>query len=237
MNISVVIPTKNEAENLRTIVPKIQRALGEDLLEIIAANSPSSDNTPEVVAELARKFPKFTLLDCPPGWGVSLRMGYAQAKGDWILSMDCDFLEDENDLKRMVAKAKEGYDMVIGSRYLVDSPMPGYPLSKKVVNRIYHLFIRYMLRIKIKDLTNNFKLFTADIAKNIPLQETHFAASAETGLYPALQGYKIVEVPVKWKQREHGIASFNIRKMAMSYARVFGRALAIRYGFKKIKKI
>jgi len=237
MKISVVIPTKNEAENLKRIVPKVKAVLGEHLLEIIAANSPSRDNTNEVAEQLQKEHPEFRLLQCPPGMGASLKLGYAAAKGDWILSIDCDFLNNDDDIRNVFEKAKEGYDGVIGSRYVPGGGLRGYPWLKKLANRTYHMFIRYVLGIPVNDLTNNFKFYKAEIAKSIPLTEPHFAANAETGVYPALMGYKLAEVPVMWIQRQYGTSTFSVTKLSYSYGRALLRALWRRYVTRSVKRV
>jgi dolichol-phosphate mannosyltransferase len=237
MKISVVIPTKNEAENLKRIVPAVKRILGENLLEIIAADTPGRDNTPEVAAQLSKEHPEFKLITCPPGMGASLRLGYAAAQGDWILSIDCDFLQNEQDIANVFSKAQEGnWDGVIGSRYVPGGGLRGYPFLKKLANRTYHLFLRHVLRIPVNDLTNNFKLYKADIMKSIPITEPHFAANAETGIYPALQGYKLAEVPVMWIQRQYGTSTFSVTKLAYSYGRALLRALSRRYVTRSVRR-
>jgi dolichol-phosphate mannosyltransferase len=235
MRISVVIPTKNEAENLKRIVPKVKNILGKDLLEIIAANSPCKDNTEEVAAQLEKEHPEFKLLPCPPGMGASLKIAYAAAKGDWILSIDADFLQNDKDIKNVIAKAKQGYDGVIGSRYIPGGGLRGYPFLKKMANRTYHLFIRHVLGIPVNDLTNNFKLYKAEIMKSVPITEPHFAANAETGLYPALQGYTLAEVPVMWIQRQYGTSTFSVAKLAYSYGRALLRALWRKHILRTVK--
>ncbi len=236
MKISVVIPTKNEAENLKRIVPKVKAALGVHLFEIIAANSPCKDHTDKIAAQLIREHPEFRLLECPPGMGASLKQGYAAAKGDWILSIDCDFLNNDEDIKNVLAKAKEGYDCVIGSRYVPGGGLRGYPWLKKLANRTYHTFIRHVLGIPLNDLTNNFKLYKAHIMKNVPITEPHFAANAETGLYPALQGYRLAEVPVTWIQRQYGTSTFSVTKLSYSYGRALLRALWRLFVTRSVKK-
>lgn len=223
--ISVVIPARNEAENIARLVPGLKKALGNDLHEVVAVNAQSTDNTAEVGRQLAKKYSFFTMIDAPSGVGNCLRAGYKAATGDWILSIDCDFLRNMEHFPLLVEKAREGYDMVTGSRYIPGGKLIGYPPFKKFANRLFHSIVCTLLDIPSKDLTNNFKLMRREIAHSIPSVEPHFAANAETGIYPSLLGYKVGEVPVPWIQRDFGGSKFSTIKLSGSYARVFARAL------------
>lgn len=222
--ISVVVPARNEAENLARLVPGLKDALGADLHEIVAVNAQSTDNTKQVGRELEKKYSYFRLIDAPSGVGNCLRAGYKAATGDWILSIDCDFLRNMEHFPLLVHKAREGYDMVTGSRYIPGGKLIGYPPFKKFANRLFHGVVCTLLNIPSKDLTNNFKLMRKEIAHAIPSVEPHFAVNAETGIYPSLLGYKVGEVPVPWIQRDFGGSKFSTIKLSGSYARVFVRA-------------
>ena len=223
--ISVVIPARNEAENIARLVPGLKKALGDDLYEVVAVNAQSTDNTAEVGKTLAKKYSFFKMIDGKSGVGNCLRAGYKAATGDWILSIDCDFLRNMEHFPLLVHKAREGYDMVTGSRYIPGGKLVGYPPFKKFANRLFHGIVCTLLNIPSKDLTNNFKLMRREIAQSIPSIEPHFAANAETGIYPTLLGYRVGEVPVPWIQRDFGGSKFSTIKLSGSYARVFARAL------------
>mgnify|MGYP001590685828 CR=1 FL=1 len=224
-NISVVIPARNEAENIKRLVPGLKDALGKDLHEVIVVNAESTDDTKEVCKDLSRRYSFFHMVNGRSGVGNCLRDGYKSATGDWILSIDCDFLRNMAHFPLLVKKAREGYDMVIGSRYIPGGQLIGYPKFKKVANRAFHSVVRPVLGIPVQDLTNNFKLMKSEIAKRIPSIEPHFAVNAETGIYPSMLGYKVGEVPVPWFQRDFGSSKFDLMRLATSYSRVLLRAL------------
>jgi len=95
-----------------------------------------------------------------------------------------------------------------------------YPFFKILCNRGFHALANLLLRIQIRDISNNLKLYRADILKDLNIEQPHFAANAETGLKPLLQGHDIQEVPVSWINRkpEMGASSFRIAKVAPDYA-------------------
>ncbi len=94
-----------------------------------------------------------------------------------------------------------------------------YPFLKILCNRGFHLLVNLLCRLRVRDLSNNLKLFRAEILKNLNIEQPHFAANAETGLKPLLAGYDIEEVPVSWINRgiDMGSSTFNVVKVAPGY--------------------
>src|SRR5260370_38492958 len=94
-----------------------------------------------------------------------------------------------------------------------------YPFGKILANRAFHVLVNLFFRIRVRDLSNNLKLFRAEILKNLDIEQPHFAANAETGLKPLLAGYDIEEVPVSWINRgiDMGSSTFKVVKVAPGY--------------------
>jgi glycosyltransferase involved in cell wall biosynthesis len=151
--------------------------------------------------------------------GRALRDGYAAATGRYILSMDSDFLlilPEFRDLFDAIARGKDG---AIGSRFSYDSMLVNYPFFKILCNRGFHLFVNLLSDVRVRDLSNNLKLFRAEMLKGIEIEQPHFAANAETGLKPLLAGYDIEEVPISWINRtmDMGASTFKIVSVAPGY--------------------
>jgi hypothetical protein len=102
-----------------------------------------------------------------------------------------------------------------------------YPFFKIVCNRGFHLLVKLLLLHNVRDVSNNLKLYRAEILKELVIEEPHFAANAETGLKPLLAGYRIKEVPISWINRtvDMGASSFRIAKVAPNYSSVLARML------------
>jgi dolichol-phosphate mannosyltransferase len=162
----------------------------------------------------------------PNGVGRALRDGYAAASGSYILTMDCDFLQIVPELRDLFKVVAEGHDGAIGSRFSHDSVLINYPFLKILCNRGFHVLVRLFLH-RVRDISNNLKLYRAEILKTMQIDEPHFAANAETGLKPILAGYDIKEVPVSWINRttKMGSSSFRIIKVAPNYGLALLRIL------------
>lgn len=229
LKISLILPAHNEEKNIRSLTEQILKLCDKDIFEIIIVNDRSTDKTDEIANELSRKYRKVKVIHrkiTPYNknriqLGLAIRKGYKVAKGDQVMSIDTDFAMSPTDVKRVIDKFKEGnYDVVIGSRFIQGSKLINYPFEKLISNRIYHFIFRLFLGIKVNDLSNNFKIMKTDIVKNIKWKSEGFSILAETGIMPAIRGYKICEVPIVWKQREYGKSKFKVFSLAVSYIKI-----------------
>ena len=127
----------------------------------------------------------------PNGVGRALRDGYAAATGRYILTMDCDFVLLVPELRDLFDRVAAGREGAIGSRFSYESVLINYPFFKILCNRAFHLLVKLTLLGGVRDVSNNLKLYRADILKTLDIEEPHFAANMETGLKPLLAGYDI----------------------------------------------
>jgi len=223
-SVSAVVPCHNEAMNIRTLVDRLVGMYGDYIHEIILVNDNSKDRTSEVGADIAARESRVKMINRKPpnGVGLSLRDGYAAATGRYILTMDCDFVQILPELRDLFDVIAAGHDGAIGSRFTHESILFNYPFFKTLCNRSFHALLRLLLGTRVRDISNNLKLYRADILKNLEIEQPHFAANVETGLKPVLAGYDIVEVPISWINRteEQGASTFSILKVAPGYASV-----------------
>jgi hypothetical protein len=107
----------------------------------------------------------------------------------------------------------------VGSRFTHESIMVNYPFPKTLCNRVFHLLANLTLPYRIRDISNNLKLFRSHILKEMEIAQPHFAANAEIGLKAIASGYRVKEVPVSWINRtiEMGSSSFKILTVGPNY--------------------
>jgi dolichol-phosphate mannosyltransferase len=218
---SVVVPCHNEEMNIPRLVEGLVAFYGRYIHEIIIVNDNSTDRTAAVTREIMTKEPRVRLVDRKPpnGVGRALRDGFSAATGRYILTMDCDFLYILPELRDLFDSIARGRDGAMGSRFSYQSILVNYPFPKILCNRAFHLLVNLLCRLRVRDLSNNLKLFRAEILKNLDIEQPHFAANAETGLKPLLAGYDIEEVPVSWINRgiDMGSSTFKVVKVAPGY--------------------
>ncbi len=225
--VSVVVPCHNEDVNIERLVSTLVGMYDAYLHEIVIVDDNSSDHTAEVAAAVACEEPRVKLVERNPPGGVgrALRDGYAAATGKYILSIDCDFITIASEFRGLFDAVAEGYDGAIGSRFSSESALVRYPFFKILCNRGYHLLLNLLLGRRVRDISNNLKLYRAEILKGLDIEEPRFAANVETGLKPLLLNYRIREVPASWINRtaDMGKSSFNLLKVGPDYLKVLIR--------------
>ena len=235
--VSVVVPCHNEEMNVGPFAAAMFEAYGPYLHEMLFVDDNSTDRTADVVSTLAAAEPRIRLVRRTPpnGVGRALRDGFAAATGRYILTMDCDFVVLVPELRDLFDQVAAGRDGAIGSRFSYESMLVNYPFFKVLCNRAFHALVRLTLRRRVRDLSNNLKIYRAEILKTIAIESPHFAANVETGLRPLLAGYDVVEVPISWIGRTAGMgaSSFRIARVGPGYFAALVRILWQTWGLRR----
>jgi len=153
VKISVVIPAKNEAENLLKLLPKL---IDIDFIdEVIVVNDGSSDNTIKVCETF-----EVELINHPvsKGNGASIKAGARAAKGDVIVFMDGDGQHQPREIEKLLAVYNQGYDLVVGARDAKGQAS----WFRRLANGVYNRFATWMTGHKVEDLTSGFRVVEAN---------------------------------------------------------------------------
>lgn len=233
--VSVVVPCHNEEMNVGPLVEGLLRHYDEYIHEMVLVDDNSTDGTREVLERMAAQDSRVRpVIRRPPnGVGLALRDGLRAARGRYVLLMDCDFLHILPEIREMFDEAANGTDVVLGSRFSRESVLINYPIQKILFNRTFHLLASLVFRRRLRDLTNNLKLLSRDVADNLDIESPWFSVNAETGLKPLLMGYSVSKVPISWINRtpDMGVSSFSLLTNGWGYAKVLGSlAWASRFG-------
>lgn len=219
--VSFVVPCYNEEATIPGLVKALTQSYNDYIHEIVLVDDNSKDNTYAVASAMKEIDPRVKVVKRTPPGGVgrALRDGYKAATGQYIMSLDADFIQVIPELRDMFDAVADGYEGAIGSRFSHDSVMWNYPFIKLLCNRSFHLLMNILLNLRVRDISNNLKIYRADILKNLDLEQDGFAANVETGLKPVLRGYKVKEVPISWINRtiDMGSSSFAIPNVASGY--------------------
>ena len=224
--ISVVVPCHNEEMNVRPLVERMIELYGEYIHEIVAVNDGSTDDTANVLAELANMDTRVKPLHRQPpnGVGRAIADGLAAATGRYVLIMDCDFQHLLPEFRELFDGIAEGYDMVVGSRFSRHSVLLNYPFAKIFANRAFHALALALFGRRFRDVTNNLKLMRREVVGDLQLRQPGFAVNAETGLQPILLGYRVQQIPISWINRTPGMgtSSFRLMRVGGGYWEVLG---------------
>lgn len=223
MNLSVVIPARDEEKNIGTCLEALRRVLRDKYqlpYEIIVVNDNSTDATPNIVRAEMLLDPAVRLLhrDPPSGFGRAVRTGVEAVKGDIVVIYMADLSDDPEDVVTYYRKIQEGYDCVYGSRFIRGARVENYPRLKLVVNRIVNTCVRFLFATKFNDLTNAFKAYRTDVVRDCgPYRSCHFNITLEMSLSALIRRYHIAQVPIRWYGRTWGSTKLKLREMGRRY--------------------
>jgi len=206
-SLSVVIPVYNEEEN----IPKLYEELKEVLerlpydYEIIFVDDGSTDRTPQILEELAKKDPRVKVIRFRRNYGQTAAMyaGFQYASGDVVITMDGDLQNDPHDIPKLLEKINEGYDIVSGWRKDRKDPFLSRILPSKIANWI----ISKVTGVHLHDYGCTLKAYRKEVAKNFRLYgDMHRFLPAVAKSF----GAKITEVVVNHRPRLYGKSKYGI---------------------------
>jgi len=195
VRVSVIIPTRNESQAIGRVLADLPRDL---VSEVIVVDSQSSDGTPDIASRMgARVIP-----EARRGYGRACLTGLASASApDVVVFLDGDYSDRPSELPLLLAPIAEGRaDITIGSR-LAGPHTPGaLPWHARFGNWLAASLITNLYGVKISDL-GPFRAARADVFRTVELEETTYGWAVELILKGAIQGFRIVEVPVSYYPR------------------------------------
>lgn len=213
----VIIPTYNEKENIENIIRAVFRL--EKCFHILIVEDNSPDGTADIVRRLQAEFPERLFMierKGKLGLGTAYIAGFKWAiehKYDYVFEMDADFSHNPNDLPRLYkACHDEGGDVAIGSRYVSGVNVVNWPMGRVLMSYFASKYVRLITGIPIHDTTAGFKCYRRTVLETIPLDQIRFKGYAfqiEMKFTAHKCGFKVVEVPVIFINRELGTSKMN----------------------------
>jgi len=190
------------------------RALGDlglDGLEVLVIDDASPDGTGEIADRLATELPWVRVLhrERKEGLGPAYLAGFALALelgADFVFEMDCDFSHDPADVPRLAAAAEDA-DLALGSRYVEGGGTRNWGLVRRFISRGGSLYAQVLLQLGIRDLTGGFKCYRRVVLETIDLaaiDSRGYAFQIETTYRTIRGGFRVVEVPITFADREVG---------------------------------
>ncbi len=209
MNLSIIVPIFNEQNNLKPLYARLKKTLPETSsdYEIILIDDESSDNSTDILENLAISDPsvKLIFLKRNSGQTAAIAAGIKHAQGDIIVTLDADLQNDPTDIKKLLAKIDEGYDVVSGWRKNRKDKL----ITRKIPSWIANRLIARITGVRIHDFGCAIKAYRANIFKHIDLYgEMHRFMPA----YAAWAGAKITEIEVKHHPRVHGKSKYGLSR-------------------------
>ena len=228
----VIIPTYNERENIENIIRAVFGL--EKIFHILIIEDGSPDGTATIVKTLQQEFPdRLFMIERKGklGLGTAYIAGFKWAlehSYEYIFEMDADFSHSPNDLPRLYdACANQGGDVAIGSRYVSGVNVVNWPMGRVLMSYFASKYVRIVTGLPIHDTTAGFKCYRRQVLETIDLDHIRFKGYAfqiEMKFTAYKCGFKIIEVPVIFINRELGTSKMN--------SSIFGEAV---FGVIKLK--
>jgi glycosyltransferase involved in cell wall biosynthesis len=223
MDVSVVLPVLNEAENLRILIPRIIELLDRARLthEILVVDGASTDATRETAEALGAR----VVLERRRGFAGATETGFAEARGDYVLTLDADQSHDPDFIVKMWRARVRG-DIVIASRYVLGGvTYSGF--VRRWTSWLLNAILRLILSIPVRDLSSGYRLYRREVLEDLEIIATNFEVQQEVLVKAYTRGFSVVEVPFTYFPRVAGnshakIISFGYRilRFAASMRRI-----------------
>jgi len=210
----IIIPTYNELENIRRIIPDILGRYDETDILIVDDNSP--DGTGVYIEQLTNESDRIKLIKRPGkmGLGTAYIQGfkYALQNGyDFIFEMDADYSHDPKEIRNFLNAIKD-HDLVLGSRYKTGVNVINWPMRRLMLSYFANSYTRFVTGLPVRDATGGFKCFRRKVLESIDLdsiKSNGYAFQIEMTFKAFKKGFRITEIPIVFTDRFHGTSKMS----------------------------
>lgn len=218
MKTTIIIPTYNEAENIKKLIP-ILLDLPVDDLHILIVDDNSQDGTGEIADQFASVKDHVKVLHRAGklGLGTAYIQGFQialDADSEAVIQMDADFSHPPQKIPQLIEQIAN-YDIVIGSRYVnggnVDTEWAAW---RKALSAFGNFYARTILGLKTKDITGGFRIFRAETLRSMPIQHVRsngYIYQVEMTYIASKMGFSIGEIPIYFAEREWGDSKMSFK--------------------------
>ena len=208
IDLSIVIPVYNEEESLQLLFDEIKTAIPtENSYEIIFVNDGSQDNSLGILKQIVEGNLRTLLIDfyCNKGKADALNEGFKIAQGEIVITMDADLQDDPNEIKNLMDKINEGWDIVSGWKFYRKDP-----LNKTLPSKIFNGVMRFITKVNIHDFNCGLKAYRQKVVKAIDL---YGGMHRYTPALAAQKGFTVTEIKVNHRPRQFGETKYGGSRM------------------------
>ncbi len=231
----VVLPTFNERDTIeRVIMGVLERPEHPD---VIVVDDSSPDGTAELVRPIAARDDRVRLLERPPrsglasayaeGFTTALREGYNLA-----VEMDSDLSHDPSELSRLLDAARH-HDLTVGSRYVAGGSVTNWSRARVALSRGANTYARFMLGLPIHDATSGYRVYRRELVEELlrtPFASSGYVFQIELVMHADRAGFDVGEVPITFREREHGESKISRAIVVEALWRVTRWGFSMRFG-------
>ena len=225
--ISIIIPTYNESQNIVKILKSIKENLPTNIIsQTIVVDDNSPDGTGKIVEEYLKDFKKIAdhtieiiHRKAKDGLGSAILKGIQQASGDTIVVMDCDFSHPPQIIPKLIESIKKyQYDIAVASRYIKGGKIKGWSIKRKIMSKFATLIAKKGLGIDAKDPMSGFFAFKKNILNGLNIDAIGYKILLE--ILVKTKNVTIKEIPYTFQDREFGSSKLSIKTILDYYKSV-----------------
>jgi glycosyltransferase involved in cell wall biosynthesis len=227
--LSVVIPVYNEGENVVPTLRGVVELTKTRPLEVLVVHDFDEDTTVPVVKRLQAELPELRLHRNTLGRGAlnAMKSGLRAARAPFVLITMGDGSDDAHDIDLMYRLAREGADVVAGSRYMRGGRQVGGPLLKRTMSRVAGLSLHWLGGLPVHDATSNFRIYSKRLLNQVTIEsQGGFELGLELTVKAYRLGMRVAEVPTTWRDRTEGQSRFRLWSWLPRYLHWYWRGMA-----------
>jgi dolichol-phosphate mannosyltransferase len=234
-DVLVIVPTFNEIESLPPLLTRLRAALPH--ADVLVVDDGSPDGTGALADEIASSDPGISVLHRrrKDGLGRAYLAGFARAAEhgyDFVAEIDADGSHDPDELVPMLALARQGADLVIGSRWVPGGAVRNWPLARQLISRAGNTYARIALRSSIRDITAGFRVFRTEALESLgdSVSSQGYCFQVEVAWRLERAARRIVEHPITFVERSRGRSKMHFGIVVEALLRVTQWGLLQRLG-------
>ena len=219
-DVGVISPTYCEAENIGGLIQTIEGLNLNSVLLVIDDSSP--DETRSIVEKLNEKYGNIILLTRPRkmGLGTAIRDGFELLLSQpnppkYIITMDADYSHSPYDIPRLLDFAKNGYDLVVGSRYCEGGAVKGWTVIRRITSMVANRMAGSLIQLRVNDFTSGFRCYSQRCIQNVlsKLHSQTYEIQIETIRQAKLHNLKVGEIPITFENRKKGKSKLTLAEI------------------------
>ena len=223
MDLSIVIPMYNEAENVKTTLSRVEETLASfrGTYEIVAVDDGSRDHTQAILRDVASQSEHLKVVSYSrnAGRGMALRRGFKASEGDIVVSIDADLSYDPRYIHDLVKTlmGDNDIDFVLASPYMPGGGVQDVPFLRLWVSKLGNKILRFTMPNRIYTSTGIFRAYRREVLDSLELESDGKEIHLEILSKAIALGYRVKEVPAILTSRKKGTSKFKFKKTAASH--------------------
>jgi len=217
LTLSVVIPTYNERDNISPLVHRILAANQATSIEVIVVDDGSPDRTADVVRGIVASDPRVRVIERGGKAGLSsaVFVGAQASAGAYVCVMDADLSHDPDEIPQMLEVARQGCQVVVGSRYAPGATFVGQPMVRRFISLALNLTARALFLLPTRDVLTGYALLERDVLLSTPTRYSHAGFKWLLEVLATHRGLKVCEWPIVFRDRKAGSSKATAKEAAV----------------------